>query len=78
MCLPLVRIKLSSSQPCFGFLDKVDNSLGKRVMLELFLDVVPYVTLRFANVGKFKLVTQTIDHQFGTLQVILHDIIELH
>ena len=46
---------------CLSLLDELDNSLGKSVMLESFLDAVPEVALRSANFGKFTLATQSID-----------------
>ena len=58
-------------------LDKLDDSLDKSVILESFVDANQEVTLRSDNMGKFTLAIQSIGHQVGTSQLLLHDIIEL-
>jgi len=65
-----------SKAPRLALLDKLDDGLGKIVMLEPFFGAVYEVALSSPNIGKFTLATQTIGHQVGTPRLIFHDIVE--
>ena len=60
---------------CLPLLNKLDDDLGKRIMVEPFFDAIPEVALRSVNIDKFTLATQSISHQVGMSQLIFHDIV---
>jgi len=62
---------------CLALLNKLDDSLGKCVVLEPIFNAVSKVALRLTYVSKFTLVTQSISYQICTPRVVLHDIIKL-
>ena len=62
--------------PCLAVLNKLDDILGKRIMLEPIFDAVLQVALRSSYISKFTLATQSIGHQVGVSSLIYHDIVK--